>query len=414
MIRILILFFLVWPSHAVASALDKLIADEQLSIRTFFNADDGGDEDLVQGGKATLTVEVATPRWFAGGTRIGPLDVQNVLVGPPSDFATNFSRRQKGVNWTVQHWSRDIFPLKSGAFVIPPINVDVKLPDGSGGTIKGRFITAPLKGDVVTPPEMVRIDQWVNATNFSIEQTVEGPRAELDVGDVIEITTTSRALGIPAMLHPTPSLTSIDGLAIYADAPMLEDRNNRGIMTSKRRDKFTLVVEKAGRYFIPSRDIHWWDATADTAHIETLASIEILTVGNKTQETNRLKTNAAFDWQDTLFFVTLIIIGVGFIIGYIAIRRYRAARMHHRGIQKLWLAGDKKAALALYYNQTNGNPARAQIATVYEQDLEEILQQTYQDGAHDNPISAKLVLRTLLSTRGKNVHKVSTSLTKLN
>ena len=100
-----------------SSDLQILLNDNQLSLRAFLSP----VKNITVGQKVTLTIEISTTRWFAGGTRIGPLDLHNVVVGPLSAFATNFSRREKGVSWTVQHWTRDVFLLNADPLTIPPI-----------------------------------------------------------------------------------------------------------------------------------------------------------------------------------------------------------------------------------------------------------------------------------------------------
>ncbi len=43
-----------------------------------------------------LYIEVATPRWFTGGTRIGSVEIPNVIAKQRNQLATNYTERKGG------------------------------------------------------------------------------------------------------------------------------------------------------------------------------------------------------------------------------------------------------------------------------------------------------------------------------
>ena len=61
-----LLIVLCYPASSLASPLDKLVAEERLQIRANLMPDAG----IVPGQRVALTLEIATDRWFVGGTRI--------------------------------------------------------------------------------------------------------------------------------------------------------------------------------------------------------------------------------------------------------------------------------------------------------------------------------------------------------
>jgi len=50
----------------------------------------------VPGQKVTLTLEIATDRWFAGGTRIGIPEVPGLVILQTEQFASNASETHNG------------------------------------------------------------------------------------------------------------------------------------------------------------------------------------------------------------------------------------------------------------------------------------------------------------------------------
>ncbi|MFT5692691.1 MAG: hypothetical protein ACI92E_002027 [Oceanicoccus sp.] len=362
--------------------LKSLIDQEQLSIAVFLTP----AEDISVGQKITLTVEVATTRWFAGGTRVGPLDIENIVVGPLNTFAINFSRREKGISWTVQHWTRDIFLLDAGSFILPEIMVDVTVAGEKGAVIKGRLLTNSLLLKAFLPQEMANVDQWLNAEQFSIETSFSSPLAELQVGDAIEQTITSRAEGVPAMMLPPPVELEIPGLGRYQSAPLLSDETNRGVTRSQRQDIITYVVEKEGRYILPSQEFHWWNNKRKRAEKVVFLEHEIYTSGSISQISARDKEKKVVPTEERIGVVKigfsvgiiLLVLGIIYLIGSNSHVKYKVQQVkHRRRIIKLWTTEKQSAALALFYNGLEGGCARDFMPPERVDALETVLRKAY-------------------------------------
>ena len=364
------------------SDLNSLIDHEQLSVAVFLTPEEG----ISVGQKVTLTVEVATTRWFAGGTKIGPLDIENIVVGPLNTFATNFSRREKGISWTVQHWTRDIFLLDAGSFLLPEIMVDVTVAGEKGAVIKGRLATKSLLVKAFLPQEMASVDQWLNAEHFSIETRFSNPLTELQVGDVIEQTITSRAEGVPAMMLPPPVELKIPGLGRYQNSPLLSDETNRGVTTSQRQDIITYVVEKEGRYTLPSQEFHWWNNKRQEAEKVVFPEREIYTAGSISQVAARGEEKTIVPTEERIGVVkigvavgiTLLVLGALYLIGSNSHVKDKIQQVkHRRRIIKLWATEKHSAALALFYSGLEGGCARDFVSPERAEVLEMVLEKTY-------------------------------------
>ncbi len=92
-----------------------------------------------------LYIEVATPRWFTGGTRIGSVEIPNVIAKQRNQLATNYTERKGGQTWSRQRWEITLYPQASGQFVIPPVAVGVQVSAPDGSKVAGTLYTQPIK-----------------------------------------------------------------------------------------------------------------------------------------------------------------------------------------------------------------------------------------------------------------------------
>ncbi len=391
-----------------SSDLQILLNDNQLSLRAFLSP----VKNITVGQKVTLTIEIATTRWFAGGTRIGPLDLHNVVVGPLSAFATNFSRREKGVSWTVQHWTRDVFLLNADPLTIPPIAVDITVAGEKGAVIKGRLFTQSLPVKASVPAEMQAVGQWLNAEDFSIETSFSSALTELQVGDVIEQTIISRAEGVPAMMLPPPIEITIAGLGRYQNPPVLTDETNRGVTRSKRRDLITYVIEKAGRYTLPKQEFLWWNNKLQRAEKINFPQREIYTVGTISEQASDEDVDATMSTggqgvavvMAAFAAVIFLLLSLSYFVKYnVWIQENIRQLKHRRQVITLWAAGDHTASMALFYHGIKDSAARDRIAPEQVQKFEQVLEKTYYSESAkmkilESDVSAKDLSRILFGT----------------
>lgn len=415
MIRLcfLMLLFIVLQNHAWAENANNLQKNRLFKIETFLNT----SENIPVGGKLTLTVEVATHRWFVGGTKISPLIMNNMVVGPIGAFATNFSRRENGVSWTVQHWSRNIYPLKEGTFTIPAMTIEVTVAGKDGGAIKGTLLTEPLQANTIVPAEMAGIKGWINAQSLTINEHFSRPLNNLNPGDVIEHTIITKASGIPAMMLPSPNFIEIDGLARYPSPPKLIDNNNRGQQLSSREDKTTYIVENEGRYLIPAREVFWWNAMENRKEKIQLPEREILTEGEFSnsltifdRENKPSVREVVFYLSGAFFFLCLLYL---LISSKLFQQQYKQMKKQ-RKIIRHWSSGEKREAMALYYNGLGGRDARSQGVYNANIVLEQILSETYGERKILNSLSAKTFSIALFPKSHKDQNSSSRSATTLN
>ena len=92
-----------------SDAAEKLTKADQVTIKSWLS-----DSKINQSGdkktptysinqQVILYIEVVTPRWFTGGTRIAPIEIPNVVAKQRNQLATNFTERRNGVTWTIRN-----------------------------------------------------------------------------------------------------------------------------------------------------------------------------------------------------------------------------------------------------------------------------------------------------------------------
>ncbi|MEZ8038270.1 BatD family protein [Vibrio sp. 1F263] len=260
---------LSWFFPAVASAAD------------IFDLQKSGDVELIawvgekpkSGDKITptkvsvneqviLNIEVATPRWLTGGTRISSIEIPNVIAKQRNQLATNYTERVNGTTWSRQRWEVTLYPMTSGEFVIPivPVRVQVSAPDGSN--VGGTLYTQPIKFEASLPSGLLDNESpWFSATEVDIEQQWQRSSENLKVGDAITRTVTIKAKDSLSVLLPDVlNNESTQQYQAYPQPNRLDDTQDRGNYRSSRIEETVYVIQQGGEFTLPQFSFQWWDS----------------------------------------------------------------------------------------------------------------------------------------------------------
>jgi hypothetical protein len=255
------------------------VADLQAAGRLQAAAELKPTGNIVPGQKVTLTLTVATDRWFAGGTRIAIPEVPGLVLLQTDQFAANASENRQGVSWVVQRWTLEVYPQRAGDFRIPPIMITVKVNAGDDGDVEGE-LTSPAVALAVTIPEaLAQAGQWVAAPAFTVSQSFDRPPETLEVGEAFEREIRFEASDVMAMMLPAVSPEQLAGLAAYPSPPVLDNSTNRGQTRATRVQRISYVAEADGRYQLPALEYFWWDTATAKLQLLGLPAVDI-TVGS--------------------------------------------------------------------------------------------------------------------------------------
>ncbi|MEZ8714865.1 BatD family protein [Vibrio splendidus] len=209
-----------------------------------------------------LNIEVATPRWLTGGTRIGSIEIPNVIAKQRNQLATNYTERVNGTTWSRQRWEVTLYPMTSGEFVIPtvPVRIQVSAPDGSN--VGGTLYTQPIKFEASLPSGLLDNESpWFSATEVDTEQQWQRSSENLKVGDAITRTVTIKAKDSLSVLLPDVlNNESTQQYQAYPQPNRLDDTQDRGNYRSSRIEETVYVIQQGGEFTLPKFSFQWWDS----------------------------------------------------------------------------------------------------------------------------------------------------------
>ena len=239
----------------ITTTLADLQAADQLRLRIWLEP----LGSVVVGEEVQVAIEVATRRWFAGGTRIRLPEVDGLIILRRDQFATNQSRREGEVTWVVQQWHLELYPQRAGNFTLPALSLELAVNDATAGVVRGSVETEALSFAARIPAALSELEYWVATPHLSVSDHLDRELTALKPGDAFTREVQLQATHVTAMMLPEVLAPASPGLSAYADLPELEDRSNRGAATAIRRQRITYVVEKVGHYQLPEQVFYWWD-----------------------------------------------------------------------------------------------------------------------------------------------------------
>ncbi len=238
----------------------------ELKIKVW--VDPGGP--VVKTQQVQFVVELSTSTWFAGGTRVKPLELAEAVVLEAGQLAVNFTRDEEGGPWSVQQWTFFIYPLKNKTYTIPEIRVTAFVADGRGGQPRTlEAMTRPLRFTALIPAKLENREDWVAASGLTIQEQYSSLSEVYTAGDAVERRIDFETDGLPAMMLPAVREHAVPGLAVYPEPPIISDAVNRGQIIGRRTERIVYVVEKPGTYRIPERHYTWYNI--HTRQLETVS-----------------------------------------------------------------------------------------------------------------------------------------------
>ncbi|HHP0467797.1 TPA: BatD family protein [Vibrio harveyi] len=324
-----------------------------------------------------LYIEVATPRWFTGGTRIGSVEIPNVIAKQRNQLATNYTERKGGQTWSRQRWEITLYPQASGQFVIPPVAVGVQVSAPDGSKVAGTLYTQPIKFEASMPSGLLSDESaWFTATKVSMGQKWTTSNDELKVGDAITRTITINAQDSLSVL--LPDLLSNDSTASYQAYPQpnrLDDKQTRGDYQSSRIEESVYVIQQGGEFTLPEHTFQWWNS--QSKQLETVV-IEGKTF--KAKHTFKSFVRAYSSWLIGCA-VTLFVL----VIAVLSIHRYYRSRptppwLVFRRMVKANRWGDVRASL---YKQLRSNTGGLEMSKASNSDVWQKRSQRLQEGQED-------------------------------
>ena len=259
--------------------INDLINQDKLTISLTVNE----SEQQIVGQALVVSIEVATDRWFATGTRVQSFTLTDVVMQANNIVTINGSKRVKGQSWAIQTHEITLYPTLAGTYRLPEINIDVSVNTENDGVVTGVLTTKEGSFSVNLPEALVDIDNFIvsSEVTLSIDGQFDADKP-YSIGEAITQTITITANDTPAMMIPEINLTNIsevnesgkantetaEGISIYHKPAQVFDKSNRGSSSGSRVESFTYIFEKPGNYILAEQIIYWWNSQSNT--LETL------------------------------------------------------------------------------------------------------------------------------------------------
>lgn len=279
LICLFILFCFFSRTALAAQTINNLINQDKLTISLTVNE----SEQQIVGQALVVSIEVATDRWFATGTRVQSFTLTDVVMQANNIVTINGSKRVKGQSWAIQTHEITLYPTLAGTYRLPEINVDVSVNTENDGIVTGVLTTQEGSFSVNLPEVLVDIDNFIvsSEVTLSIDGQFDADKP-YSIGEAITQTITITANDTPAMMIPEINLTNIsevnesgkantetaEGISIYHKPAQVFDKSNRGSLSGSRVESFTYIFEKQGNYILAEQVIYWWNSQSNT--LETL------------------------------------------------------------------------------------------------------------------------------------------------
>lgn len=315
--------FLLWLVIAAPGVFSSTVGELQESGRLQLRTSLSKVSSVVPGEQIKLILEIATDRWFGGGTRIEVPEVPGLVILQTENFASNSSEVREGTNWVVQRWTLDVYAQREGTFTIPPISAQIKVSEAGGALIEGQVTGPALEFSATRPESLRRAETWVAAPSFSVTQSFDRDLEDLAVGDAIERKIRFEAEDVMAMMLPTFDEAELNGFTRYSEPPRLKNSSNRGTTLALREITLTYIVEAQGEYQLPAQEYFWWDTQSRELELVSLpaVTVQVGTGSGKPSSDKKADYRQIIFWTIT---ASLLLLCIAWMVKKLAVARTMA------------------------------------------------------------------------------------------
>ena len=262
--RLCYLLLLFWPLLSFAQPLpEPLVEVEQSS------------QQAIPGQPITLRLSVLVPTWMPEPPVWPSFETPNVLVRLPERATSPISKTINGETWSGITRRYQITPMIPGEVLLPETEVTVTYAStGSPDPIKARIATLEIQVTGILPKGAEGLEPFIAASSLSLEQVVDGATEGLQPGDSFARVITATLDGLsPIFLPELTSVSSAPGLRSYPKSPVIEETENRGLLSGTRKEKTVYLAEGQIDAVLPGLELRWFDI--ETNSIETAQVPEI-------------------------------------------------------------------------------------------------------------------------------------------
>ena len=227
----------------------------------------------VVGQQVTLTIDILAPNYMTKPPELPDFQLHNAITRQGS--TVNQSEQRNGTTFAGVRVEFLIYPQEPGRYAVPPQEITITYAAAPPETRKAVVATPALAFEATIPDAAQTLDPFIAASRLTVHQELKPSSDRLKVGDSVIRTVTIDAEGVPAVLLPALSFGSIKGAERYPAQPEFQDKydSRSGALVSRRTDRMTYMLQKAGELDLPEIEIGWWnvrDGKVEHARVEAV------------------------------------------------------------------------------------------------------------------------------------------------
>lgn len=227
---------------------------------------------LLQGGTVRIRVDMLTPDFFTDAPVLPVLHADGAYLALSDETPGHIVETIDGATWSGVSRTYLLTPLVSGSVPIPAFQVTAHI----GAERKPVAVqTSPLDLQVQALVLPKGVTEALIASSVKLTQTVTPESAGLHVGDGVTRRIEMTADGAAAMMLPPVEFKPIKGLQLYASPAATRDvvDNQGGFLGGARVESASYVIQRRGRYELPSITVRWMDSRTRTWHESSLPAV---------------------------------------------------------------------------------------------------------------------------------------------
>lgn len=229
-----------------------------------------------------LRITILVPTWMPQPAVFPSLDAPNVRVRLPERATSPTSRRIDGEDWSGVSRRYMITPLVPGKFSLPGGAVDVTYadPENTSEPLTASLDLDSIEIEGIVPDGAEQLSPFIAAKTVKLTQEVSSETTDLKPGDSVRRTVTVTLTGAsPMMLPQLTEVPQIEGFAAYAETPVLEEKEDRGVLSGSRKEVVTLMVQGNGQGDLPAIELSWYNITSKTVEAASLEAVPVSATG---------------------------------------------------------------------------------------------------------------------------------------
>ncbi len=237
---------------------------------------------ILAGQPVRLVVSVFVPNYFTGSPDFPEFEIENAIVVLPQDRPQNANEQINGVTYAGITETYTIYPQQPGDFQLPPAEIVVPYASAPPKTAVAHLSLPALAFHADVPAAAKDLDYFLPTTQLTIQQNWSPPLKNLRAGDSIERTITVTAAKMQAMLIPPLPLAALDGIRVYQEEPIVQDKKtDRGeFIYGRRTQSVKYFIQKEGDYTLPVIELKWWNLSTNRLATATLPAVHFTAAAN--------------------------------------------------------------------------------------------------------------------------------------